>query len=362
MDEQTRARKTTDALIARGFADTHPPGDCPEPGVLAAFHERTLEADETQRWLGHVADCARCQALLAALGRAEPDSVVPQTDGSTVPWWRWRVLAPLATVSIVVLAVWVGDPGSTREGRVAVEQRQDPPPTLRERAAAEPESTESRPVPETIGVPVAVPESTIAAVTRTNAAPSREVATVPRAEAAAATPAAPAPLARSAASTSAPPPTATGNAVGRPDAPGLRRTALASDAARRLESAQFADVAAPDALLVVSPDPSIRWRVVPGGAVERSDDRGATWRVQVTPGAQVIAGSAPSARVAWLVGENGLVLRTTDGERWERTTAPTATHLTDIDALDQLDATVWTADDRRFRTVDGGARWVEGRR
>ena len=361
MDEQTREQKTTDALIARGFADPHAVGDCPEPGVLAAFHERTLEADETQRWLGHVADCRRCQALLAALGRTEPaDGVDPKTDGSTAsPWWRWRVLAPLAAVSIVVLAVWVVDPGGMRNRRVAVEDRQEPTPSLPEQAAAAMESAEARRVPPTTGAPAAAPESSTAAVTRTGATPVREVAAVPRAQAAAATPTASAPLAPSAAAASAPPPGPTRSAVNQPDALGLvRRTAVASDAAPPLESARFAAVAAPDALLIVSPDPATRWRVVPSGAVERSDDRGATWRVQISPGERIIAGSAPSERVAWLVGENGLVLRTTDGERWERTTAPAATHLRDIDALDRFDATVSTADGRRFRTVDGGAQWA----
>ena len=362
MDEQTREQKTTDALIARGFADPHAVGDCPEPGVLAAFHERTLEADETQRWLGHVADCRRCQALLAALGRTEPaDGVDPKTDGSTAsPWWRWRVLAPLAAVSIVVLAVWVVvDPGGMRNRRVAVEDRQEPTPSLPEQAAAAMESAEARRVPPTTGAPAAAPESSTAAVTRTDATPVREVAAVPRAQAAAATPTASAPLAPSAAAASAPPPGPTRSAVNQPDALGLvRRTAVASDAAPPLESARFAAVAAPDALLIVSPDPATRWRVVPSGAVERSDDRGATWRVQISPGERIIAGSAPSERVAWLVGENGLVLRTTDGERWERTTAPAATHLRDIDALDRFDATVSTADGRRFRTVDGGAQWA----
>ena len=55
---------------------------------------------------------------------------------------------------------------------------------------------------------------------------------------------------------------------------------------------------------------------------------------------------------------NELVLRTTDGAGWERTTAPVSTHLTGIEAVDALDATVDTPDGRRFRTVDGGASWV----
>ena len=62
--------------------------------------------------------------------------------------------------------------------------------------------------------------------------------------------------------------------------------------------------------------------------------------------------------MAWLVGENGLVLRTTDGEGWERIAAPVTTQLNAVDALDGLVATVSTDDGRRFHTVDGGAQWA----
>jgi photosystem II stability/assembly factor-like uncharacterized protein len=52
------------------------------------------------------------------------------------------------------------------------------------------------------------------------------------------------------------------------------------------------------------------------------------------------------------------VLRTTDGEGWERIAAPVTTQLNDVDALDGLVATVSTDDGRRFHTVDGGAQWA----
>ena len=110
MTAPTRERQTTDALIARGLAHAQAAGPCPKPDVLGAFHDRTLDADEADRWLAHVADCQRCQAVLAAVGRAEAD-VGADTRGSTMSArWRWRILAPLSALSIVVLAVWVADP------------------------------------------------------------------------------------------------------------------------------------------------------------------------------------------------------------------------------------------------------------
>tara|TARA_B110000116_G_scaffold265259_2_gene274212 strand:- start:278 stop:478 length:201 start_codon:yes stop_codon:yes gene_type:complete len=60
---------------------------------------------------------------------------------------------------------------------------------------------------------------------------------------------------------------------------------------------------------------------------------------------RAIAGAAPSDDVAWMVGEQGLVLRTLDGEQRSRLNPPT-------------DATVTTADGRQFRTVDAGTEWM----
>ena len=346
MDDHTRDQKTTDALIARGLGETAAAGDCPEVDVLAAFHERTLETDETRRWTEHVADCGRCQAQLAAIGRAETD-VEPATTVSTASaWWRWRVLGPLAAVSIVVLAVWAVDPNLRSMFDEPATVTEDP--SLVERQVTEAARTRGAPPPAE--APVALSEATTAE-TPADAAPSLEAAAERRAATAA--PAEPPTGAASAPAAGSPRSAAAGNSAGRPEPrEALQRTAFARDATR------LATVAAPGPLLLLSPDPATRWRVVQGGAVERSDDRGVTWRIQIRAMERVIDGAALSVRVAWLVGENGMVLRTTDGEEWDRVTNPATAMLTDIDAVDALDATVSTADGRRLRTVDGGANWV----
>ena len=53
--------ETTDRLMARGLAERRPAGDCPDPDLLAAFHEQALTTRERDHWMGHVADCQRCQ-------------------------------------------------------------------------------------------------------------------------------------------------------------------------------------------------------------------------------------------------------------------------------------------------------------
>ncbi len=40
---------------------------CPEPDMLAAYHERSLSLDELNSWKQHIAGCSRCQQILAQL-------------------------------------------------------------------------------------------------------------------------------------------------------------------------------------------------------------------------------------------------------------------------------------------------------
>jgi photosystem II stability/assembly factor-like uncharacterized protein len=58
-----------------------------------------------------------------------------------------------------------------------------------------------------------------------------------------------------------------------------------------------------------------------------------------------------------LVGEDGVVFRSTNGTSFERMTAPDKVHLTTIVAIDALRATVAAVDGRFFETSDGGVTW-----
>lgn len=100
------------------------------------------------------------------------------------------------------------------------------------------------------------------------------------------------------------------------------------------------------------------WRFGPAGSIELSTDSSASWQRQssgVTT--DLLAGSAPSATVCWAVGRGGVVLRTTDGSTWAPMGSPTSADLVAIEARDALQATVTTADGKRYSTSDGGRTW-----
>lgn len=111
---------------------------------------------------------------------------------------------------------------------------------------------------------------------------------------------------------------------------------------------------------VTSPNPAIRWRLGAAGAIDRTEDGGATWTSLASGVAsELIAGASPASSVCWVVGRNGTVLRTTDGRTWERIRIPDSADLVSVEAADALNAVVATADGRRLQTSDGGQTWIK---
>jgi hypothetical protein len=109
-------------------------------------------------------------------------------------------------------------------------------------------------------------------------------------------------------------------------------------------------------LQVQTPDPKILWMIA--GTIEKSEDGGATWKLESPETrARIIAGSAPSVKICWLVGENGTILRTTNGAHWKTINPPAETDFVRVEATDALNATVTALDGRRFATSDGGKSW-----
>src|SRR6266566_9044988 len=85
-------------LHARAAAT--PPTACLDAESAAAFVDDTLSAHERAGAEAHVADCARCQALLAALATMTPAPV-----GRA--WWRRPAIAWLAPLAVAATAVIV---------------------------------------------------------------------------------------------------------------------------------------------------------------------------------------------------------------------------------------------------------------
>src|SRR6185295_2140693 len=92
------------ALNAR--AGSAADGACLDAETLAAWADEALDARERAAAEAHAADCARCQALLAAMVRTRPPAAEARS------WWRvpsfgWVI--PV-TVAATALVIWIAVP------------------------------------------------------------------------------------------------------------------------------------------------------------------------------------------------------------------------------------------------------------
>jgi hypothetical protein len=124
-----------------------------------------------------------------------------------------------------------------------------------------------------------------------------------------------------------------------------------------LAGAAQAPVGVRPVVVVARSNLDVTWRLT-GTEIERSDDAGKTWQRQpATTGAPLLAGSAPSDEVCWAAGANGTLLRSRDGQHWERLASPTSADIVQIIAWSASSASIRTASDERFSTDDGGQTW-----
>ena len=359
---------------------------CADPETLAAWIEGGLDAHAMAETERHLSDCARCQAMLAAIVRSEPETPAAES------WWprmhlRW--LVPLSAAAAATV-LWMVVPAARPDVPVAE------PETTRARGelgapapAAEPSSTQQekaeRAAPATAS-PSAAPASPAPPVQLGNEAreaPSSSDQARPGAAADRAREETPAERQALAKQTADP---LARSDQRRPEAlqesvqiTGAAPAAEAPRAARAMPPspapsavggavAGFADSVGPT---IPSQDAVVRWRLVGtvppnadmgpavDGMVERSDDGGATWR-RVSTGVlrRFTAGYAPSAAVCWLVGPGGTVVLTTDARTWRQLAVPAPdANLTSVEASDASTATVRDTAGRAFRTTDGGATW-----
>ena len=340
------------ALRSRRIANST--DDCPDADTLAAWSEGVLTAGELAGVEAHAADCARCQAHLAAILRmmpAEPpqsaiQSAIRNLQSGVRAALTGRWLVPV-TAAAAALALWIWvqprpvpathDSAATRQARTPDAESSAPGAAPPARAAAPPVRADApmaraaEPSPR-VAAPPAIADASPPALqeksaTGANAAERRREQSADsglgvRSSAPAAAPAAP---------------------------------ASATAAAR---APAFADLAAPRSLEIVSPDPVIRWRAS-GSVIQRSTDAGATWQPQSSAvDAVYTAGASPQPSVCWLVGRRGVVLLSADGQTWRRLSFPEAVDLVAITASSASSASVTTADGRVLTTADAGATWA----
>jgi hypothetical protein len=379
-------------------SDTSGTSRCLDANTLAAWAEQTLSARERAAVEAHAADCGRCQAMLAAMVRATPVPVA-------APWWRVHMMAWMVpmTAGAAALIVWTLLPARTTfESRQAATQIAEPaappapatpPParafadndaakkpakddSLREaprkEAAADQErarqtgfrraNSADKPAVSSLAKTEAAPaeaKGRVAGAAEPPPAAERDVRAKATADAltVARPPAAPA-------AAPAPPPVAAAPVASAPAAPSPQRSAVggvagAANAAEARGDRLMARAAAAPVIQIVSPNPSNRWRLLPGGAVQHSTDGGSTWETQPT-GADVTltAGASPAPVVCWLVGPRGRVVVSRDGATWKLVPLAEPIDLVSIRATDDKSASVTAADGRTFATTDGGVTWT----
>ena len=403
MTDPGNPEKAIDGLLSRSLRrGADPDGHaCPEPEILAAYCDRSLPPRESAHWEAHFSTCARCQDQLAALVRSDASElaaggVAVQPEGersSGLAWlWNWRWLVPAASAAAAV-ALWVAIEPAPLERMQSIATRPDESqparsaaaPTvlddlsaLRKAADADRAPAEQDAAPIAQGVAEATRDETAFQASGRRAQRTNEVAgtapptvaTAPELQPRSAMAQPPAPreeqerfAARELREVAAAPPAERTDAQAanraRADRPAdARGRAAAAD--RVAVNALRAELATEPAagILVASSNPSVLWRLGASGRIERSSDAGGTWRVQTTDvGVDLLAGSAASELVCWVVGRAGTVLRTTDGERWEQRPTPTDADLVGVEARDARSASVTAADGRRYLTTDGGRTW-----
>ncbi len=300
-----------------------PGAACLDAETLAAWADEGLESRERAAVEAHAAGCARCQALLAAMVRTLPPPSAEATPFRMRSRWWLAAMAPVAAA----LVVWFAVPE-----RAPVQRSQS--------AAEEPAAPAAAPPVEArAAVQADTPPTSGLDKERDAPAIGKDVAALEKKAA----------------------PPASANAIAAAEAVGATSQAAGAVAvpAPLVAAARLSAFANPLDSLIVSSNPATRFRLLPGGGVQRSADGGATWRTEAT-GATVTltAGSSPSPSVCWLIGPNGTILLSTDGRSWRRLPFPEAVDLRSVGATDNENATVSAVDGRAFVTTDGGQTWA----
>ncbi len=142
-------------LLRRSLASAAGAEDaCPDPEILAAYSERSLDGDEIARYELHCSQCARCREQLAALVRADELAGTAKEKYSRMPgmrWirtrdWDWRLLAPATAALMLVVIVVTFRPtrhpaGQPSQPLVAMNQPAAPPVVSAPAAAPSPGSS-----------------------------------------------------------------------------------------------------------------------------------------------------------------------------------------------------------------------------
>ena len=150
MPERDRDQ-SVERLLRRVMSDdvTRLQETCVDGETLAAWSEGSLRAAEASAVEHHVADCARCRALMASFVRTTPPEPVAESL-----WRRWHLAwaVPLATAATAA-AIWVALPDN---GAAPLTPSQETNTLARDERSASPSSA---PAAESVPAPAPPPAS-----------------------------------------------------------------------------------------------------------------------------------------------------------------------------------------------------------
>jgi hypothetical protein len=406
MAPDDRDRTFKKALTRHLRADVPPESDAPHPGaeVLAAYHERSLPAEQMTSWNAHITGCTRCQEILAQLEATDelpvaadqrerefqnvlamPTPEVRQAASAAahvpVPgeprttaaarWARrfkmspganWRWLAP-AGVLAAALLLWVSF-HENNPRKLQVAKNEQPIPMSQAPAAAPqqaPPASMNAPAP---AVPVPSPDAQAAVPRESGAprkkqlAPDKSNLTADEADKVTASDA------LSQKSRIAP---AEANAQ-RPAAgvTGGTLEQLQKQAPPSSPGAPSHVTESVDALSVSpQPPPEPTAKFVTGGREAAPSPKAAaaavaesTFRAARSRAGVVVA--APNSNVSWRLGPAGVIVHSTDaGSNWTLQVSGVVAEL--LAGSAPTDAVCWIVgrSGTILRTVDGGAHWLK---
>jgi hypothetical protein len=344
MTDASRRDESTDALLRRTLSPGQEPETadaCVDAETAAAWLDGKLHGPALERARTHVADCARCQALMATFVRAEGGFAQPAALAAkpavaeTAPRGsRWMWMIPVAAAAAVIV-IAVALPRKTPQ--VAKIPAAAPAPDQSTLADTKSARAETPPVEEKKAEAPKIDAKDVDQTAKLEAKKRQQDA---QARAAAPPAAAAAKPANEVAAAAPPPPMPP--PVARDE--GRMREMLQAPPLRRDE--------------IGSPDPLVRWRLR-RRTVEKSIDGGKSWTAVPTGiDAEWTAGAAPTTTAFWIVGRGGMIARSTDGRAFERIPFPELTDLSGVQATDAQTATVSSADGHTFTTTDGGRSWA----
>lgn len=106
-----------------------------------------------------------------------------------------------------------------------------------------------------------------------------------------------------------------------------------------------------------SADGALLWRANAAGVIEVSKDSGATWSKQFEANAALVMAVTPEGRACWMASRSGVIVRTEDGQTWQRVSIPKGETIASLNATSALRARITTASGRVYETSDGGKSW-----